>query len=44
MNPVLTPVTDANGAITDVTVSYENTFSEQMLRYAREYGFLAPKK
>lgn len=44
MNPVLTPVTDANGAITDVTVSYENTFSEQMLRYAKEYGFLAPKK
>lgn len=44
MNPVLEPVMDANGKITDVKVTYMDKFSDQMLMYSKNYGFLAPKK
>jgi dipeptidyl-peptidase III len=44
MNPVLTPVMDANGTVTDVTLRYMDKFSEQMLFYSKEYGTLAPSK
>ena len=44
VNPILTPVLDSNGKVIDVTVSYTNTFAEQMLNYSKNYGFLAPKK
>ena len=36
--PKLTPVTDANGAITDVTISYPQDLTGQMLEYSRLYG------
>lgn len=37
VNPVLTPVTDSDGSITDIIVS-EEEYVEQMLRYSREYS------
>lgn len=36
INPVLVPVTDNSGNITDVTVSYDEDFISQNLRYSRE--------
>ena len=38
INPVFTAVRDAEGNITDVTVSYNESFAEQSLRYSRDYG------
>lgn len=40
LNPVLRPVTDETGVITDVTVDYTESYEAQMLRYSKEYGFL----
>jgi len=40
VNPVYTPVTDADGNITDVTVSYTEDYIPQMLRYSRDYRTL----
>ena len=40
VNPVYTAVRDAEGNITDVTVSYTETYPEQMLRYSRDYSGL----
>lgn len=40
INPVLVPVTDADGNITDVKIEYPNDFTEQMLMYAEKYGNL----
>jgi len=40
INPVLTPVTNETGEITDVTVSYPEDFETQMLDYAKRYAFL----
>ena len=37
VNPRYTAVRDAQGRITDVTVTYDEDYSEQMLRYSREY-------
>ncbi|MDE6572987.1 MAG: dihydrofolate reductase, partial [Duncaniella sp.] len=37
VNPVYTPVKDKDGNITDVTVSYEEEYLPQMLRYSKEY-------
>jgi dipeptidyl-peptidase III len=34
--PKLTPVTDSNGAITDVTISYPQNLTLQMLEYSRQ--------
>ena len=39
VNPVLKPVVE-NGKITDVTIDYTESYTEQMLRYGREFGFL----
>ena len=36
INPVYTAVRDAEGNITDVTVSYGEAYDEQMLRYSRD--------
>ena len=30
--------TDTDGKVTDVGVSYDETFDQQMLRYGREYN------
>ncbi len=38
VNPVYTPVRDAEGRITDVTISYPENYTEQMLRYSRDYN------
>ena len=40
INPRLTPVTDANGEITDIKVEYPEDFLSQMLEYGKNYGFL----
>ncbi len=40
VNPVYTPVKDKDGNITDVTVSYEEEYLPQMLRYSKEYRTL----
>ena len=37
INPVLTPVRDADGNIIDISVDYTEGYSEQMLRYGKEY-------
>ncbi len=40
VNPVYTPVTDKDGNITDVTVSYEEEYLPQVLRYSEQYRTL----
>ena len=40
INPVLVPVEDENGEITDVNVEYPDDFTLQMLNYAKTYSFL----
>ncbi len=40
INPVYTAITDAEGNITDVTISYTEGYAEQMLRYSNEYATL----
>ena len=34
-------VTDADGTITDVTVTYDEGYAEQMLRYSKDYSTLS---
>ena len=38
VNPVYTLVFDEKGEITDITVSYDEGYAEQMLRYSRDYS------
>ena len=38
VNPVYTLVKDNNGNITDVKISYEEDYIQQMLRYRRDYS------
>lgn len=40
INPVYKAVHDAQGNITDVTISYDEAFDAQNLRYSRDYHFL----
>ena len=40
VNPVYTPVFDAEGNITDVTLDYTEGYIEQHLRYSRDYSWL----
>ena len=40
INPVYTPQFDAQGRIVDVTVSYDEAYDAQMLRYSRDYNTL----
>ena len=40
INPQLIPILDASGEISDVDVSYSESYSHQMLRYSQEYGTL----
>lgn len=40
INPVYEAVTDTNGNITDIKISYTEGYAEQMLRYSREYSSL----
>ena len=38
VNPVYVAETDAEGNITDVKISYEEGYAEQMLRYSKDYA------
>ena len=38
VNPVYTAVKDKDGKITDVTISYEEGYTQQMLRYSKDYS------
>ena len=38
VNPVYTPVKNSRGEIIDVTVSYDEDYIPQMLRYSRDYS------
>lgn len=40
INPVYTPVYDAEGHITDVNLTYGEAYDQQMLRYSRDYATL----
>ncbi len=40
INPVYEPVTDAEGRITDIRISYGEAYDAQMLRYSRDYATL----
>ncbi|MCG8575895.1 MAG: dipeptidyl peptidase 3 [Flavobacteriales bacterium] len=41
VNPILTPVMDADGNITDIEITQPASFEEQMLTYSKQYGFLS---
>lgn len=41
VNPVYTPVKDRQGNIMDVTISYDEEYMPQMLRYSRDYSTLS---
>lgn len=40
VNPVLAPLYDENGRITDISVEYANDYLGQMLYYGKNYSFL----
>lgn len=40
VNPVLVPLMDDTGEITDIVITYPKTFAEQMLYYSKNYNFL----
>ena len=40
INPVYHAAFDENGRVVDVTVTYDETYYEQMLRYSRDYNNL----
>jgi len=40
INPVYTPVMDANGKIIDIKISLPEDYIAQMLEYGKKYGFL----
>ena len=40
VNPKYEVVTDADGTITDVTVTYDEGYAEQMVRYSKDYSTL----
>ena len=42
INPVLKPVLDSEGRITDISVDYSESYVDQMLRYSRDYSTLSP--
>jgi len=43
VNPVYKLVTDESGKVTDVTVSYDENYVDQQLRYSRQYSVLPLK-
>lgn len=40
VNPYIVPVKNDKGEVTDYAIEQPKSFEEQMLRYAKEYGFL----
>src|SRR5690554_86749 len=43
VNPVYKLVTDENGKVTDVTISYKENYIDQQLRYSKQYSVLPLK-
>ena len=43
VNPIYKLVTDDNGKVTDVTVSYNENYVDQQMRYSRQYSVLPLK-
>ncbi len=43
VNPVYTLVTDDSGKVTDVTISYDENYIDQQLRYSKQYSVLPLK-
>ena len=43
VNPVYKLVTDSKGKVTDVTISYDENYVDQQLRYSRQYSVLPLK-
>ena len=43
MNPHFELITDTDGSITDIIISYPDNFVEQMLYYDESYSFLPLK-
>ncbi len=41
VNPVLTPIYNTEGVMTDVEIAYTEGYAEQMLRYGEVYGYLS---
>jgi hypothetical protein len=44
VNPVLEPVTDAHGNITDIRIEHPKDFVEQMLDYGKRFSFLPERE
>ena len=42
VNPILEPVLDSDGNITDIKVQQSKDFEEQMLFYSKNHSFLKP--
>jgi len=40
VNPVMHEVKNANGEVTDVILDYSESYTDQMLRYSKDYSFL----
>ncbi|MDD7318892.1 MAG: dihydrofolate reductase [Prevotella sp.] len=40
LNPVMSPVLDGKGEIIDIELDYTESYTDQMLRYGRQYGTL----
>jgi len=40
VNPVMKEVTNKKGEVVDIVLDYTEGYTEQMLRYSKEYGFL----
>jgi dipeptidyl-peptidase-3 len=40
VNPELVPRTDMSNKVYDIQVKYVNSFEYQMMKYAKDYGFL----
>lgn len=40
VNPVMKPVTNSAGEITDIALDYTESYAAQMLRYSKDYSFL----
>lgn len=44
INPIMVPVKNEAGEITDIDITYPDNFTEQMLGYSKEFGFLSTQK
>lgn len=40
LNPVMRPIEDREGQIVDVELDYTESYTDQMLRYSRDYSVM----